>query len=64
MITVPPMGKMRGQPADTDDSLGDGVWTPARAMPSIALMQTTHPPAWLGFYLGHLNYTSLKGLYT
>ena len=29
-------------------------------MPSIALMQTTHPPAWLGFYLGHLNYTSLR----
>ena len=34
----PSMRKMpTDKPADTDDSLDDGVWTPARAMPSIAL---------------------------
>ena len=31
------------KPADTDDSLDDGVRTPARAMPSIALSDW---PAW------------------
>ena len=30
------MRKMIGKPADTDDSLDDGVWTLARAVPSIA----------------------------
>ena len=38
-----PMRKMRGKPADTDDSLDDGVWTPARAVPPIAI---TYWPAW------------------
>ena len=34
----PSMRKMpTDKPADTDDSLDDGVWTPTRALPSIAL---------------------------